>query len=70
MVKPVGADVQRFNAIKNTTILSLCLTQLFFGFCFLKSEFQPQFAVQGITIIQTSMYLNCSSSDISTQKSV
>jgi hypothetical protein len=39
MVKPVGADVQCLNAIKNTTIRSLCLTQHFFYFCVFKSEF-------------------------------
>ena len=70
MVKPEGADVQCLNAIKNTIILSLCHNQLFFYFCVFKSEFQAQFAIQWISIIQTSMYLNCSPSDISTQKSV
>jgi len=70
MVKPVGADVQCLNATKNTIILCLCLTQLFFDSCVFKSELQAQFAIQWITIIQTSMHLNCSSSDISTQNYV
>ena len=46
IVKPVGADVEPLNATKNTIILSLCLTQLFFDLCVFKSEFQTQFAIQ------------------------
>jgi len=47
MVKPVGADMQMSQCHKKkTTILSLCLTQLFFYFRVFKSEFQAQFAMQ------------------------